>query len=157
MKSLLCAALLATFPLVAQAADSNAFDGTYKVQAETVHWSNGQLPEGFSLSITLDFQDGRIHYQSVNDTKPNDPKRNDFFIVLDDQAHPLPGYTRYNEIRGRQLSGDEFEVLHQLDGDVVVAEFWRFLPDGRTLVRRGVGKSPEGQSKAFEETFLRVK
>jgi hypothetical protein len=41
------------------------------------------------------------------------------------------------------------------DGDVIVGEFWTFRPDGKTLVRRGVGKSPQGTSRAYQETFIR--
>lgn len=39
--------------------------------------------------------------------------------------------------------------------DVVATYRRTFYPDGQTLVRRGVGKSPEGVFKAFQETFKR--
>lgn len=154
VRRLSAALLLAALPLAASAA--HPFDGRYRVQPERVVWSNGQLPAGFSLTLDLAFEGERIHYRSVNDTNPRDPKRNDFYIDLDNRPHPLPGYARYNQIQGRRLSASEYEVLHLQDGDVIVAEFWQFLPDARQLVRRGVGKSPEGRSKAFEEYFQRI-
>jgi hypothetical protein len=47
-------------------------------------------------------------------------------------------------------------VLEQKDGDVIVGQYWRFSPDGKTLVRWGVGKAPDGKSKAFLEWFDRA-
>jgi hypothetical protein len=42
------------------------------------------------------------------------------------------------------------------DDDVIVGEFWTFLRDRRTLVRRGVGKNATGKSRVFEEYFVRT-
>jgi hypothetical protein len=39
---------------------------------------------------------------------------------------------------------------------VIVGEFWTFMADERTLLRRGVGKNMQGRSRAFEEYFLRI-
>lgn len=153
MKPLLTAVLLLLLPFAVRA--QSPHNGEWKVDADRTVWSDGQLPKGFSLTVVLDVDERRIHYRSVNDTNPGDPKRNDFIIPLDGLSHPLPGYSRYNQVRGRQLSPDEYEVLKLNDGDVIVAEFWRFLPGGKELVRRGVGKSPAGLSKAFEEYFVR--
>ena len=58
--------------------------------------------------------------------------------------------------RIRQLGEREFQVLEQLDGDVVIGQYWCFSEDASTLMRWGVGKAPDGGSKAFFETFGRV-
>ncbi|WP_327194392.1 hypothetical protein [Novosphingobium organovorum] len=39
---------------------------------------------------------------------------------------------------------------------MIVGQYWVFSSDRKRLTRWGVGKAPDGQSKAFVETFERV-
>ena len=59
-------------------------------------------------------------------------------------------------MRLRELSPNEFELLELSDSDVIVAAYWRIGTDGATLWRWGVGKSPTGRSRAYEEVFVRA-
>ena len=155
------AAPLAAAPAAAKtasrstAASAARFNGKWHSVPEGTFWSNGELPAGFSLMIDLEFGPNSLVYTSVNDTDKAKPMGLTYTATLDGATLPLPGQARYNQVSVRQLSKNEFQLLKSKDGDVIVAEFWTFYPDGKTLVRRGVGKSPEGISKAFQETFKR--
>ena len=132
------------------------YDGKWHSVSEGTYWSDGKLPQGFSLAIELKFEPNKLIYKSVNDTDKGKPMGLNYEATLDGTTLPLPGQARYNQVSVRQTSANEFQLLKSKDGDVIVAEFWTFYPDGKTLVRRGVGKSPEGVSKAFQETFKRM-
>ena len=149
---------LSAVPVIAQPALPSAtkFDGKWHSVPEGTFWSDGKLPAGFSLLIDLKFSPNKLVYKSVNDTNKANPMGLTYEATLDGTTLPLPGQARYNQVSVKQLSANEFQLLKSKDGDVIVAEFWTFYPDGKTLVRRGVGKSPEGVSKAFQETFKRI-
>ena len=150
-------ASLAASPQAAPAMPSAAqYDGKWHSVAEGTYWSDGKLPAGFSLTIELKFSPNKLVYASVNDTDKAKPMGLGYTATLDGTTIALPGQARYNQVSVKQLSANEFQLLKSKDGDVIVAEFWTFYPDGKTLVRRGVGKSPEGVSKAFQETFKRL-
>ena len=140
----------------AMANSASAHNGKWHSVADGTYWSDGKLPPGFSLAIELTFGPNRLNYSSVNDTDQAKPMALAYTATLDGATLPLPGQARYNQVSVRQLSANEFQLLKSKDGDVIVAEFWTFYPDGKTLIRRGVGKSPEGVSKAFQETFKRM-
>lgn len=163
MKSAKVFAALASLCVVSPAfAGEGAFDNTglngsyHSVEAKS-YWSNGEFPKGFSLTIDLAFGPDGLHYHSVNDTRKPQLYVTDFNATLDDVAGPLEHNPRFNEIRIRQLDADTFQVLEQKDGDVIVGQYWRFSKDRHMLTRWGVGKAPDGKSKAFLETFERVK
>ena len=164
MKTIIAIALAAavTAPLTAAsqgrpaAANAARYDGKWHSVSEGTYWSDGKLPQGFSLAIELKFEPNKLIYKSVNDTDKGKPMGLNYEATLDGTTLPLPGQARYNQVSVRQTSANEFQLLKSKDGDVIVAEFWTFYPDGKTLVRRGVGKSPEGVSKAFQETFKRM-
>jgi hypothetical protein len=141
-------------PAAAQAIHS----GTWHSVETKSSWSNGNFPKGFSLTIVLSFSKDTLTYHSVNDTLKDKGKlfMTDWEAPLDDSVAPVNGGGRFNQVRVRPLGPDQFQVLEQKDGDVVVGQFWTFSSDGKTLVRHGVGKSPEGRSNAFEEFFERV-
>ena len=80
----------------------------------------------------------------------------DFDAAADGTDHQIHGSTRYDTVRLRQLSPSEFELLELLNDDVIVAAYWRIDDHGTTLWRWGVGKSPAGRSKAYEEVFVKV-
>lgn len=149
---------LAASPQGAPAAATGVakYDGKWHSVPAGTYWSDGKLPAGFSLTIELKFSANKLVYASVNDTDKARPMALTYTATLDGTTLALPGQARYNQVSVKQLSANEFQLLKSKDGDVIVAEFWTFYPDGKTLVRRGVGKSPEGISKAFQETFKRL-
>ncbi|WP_313333564.1 hypothetical protein [Sphingobium yanoikuyae] len=153
-----CAAMLAGACASASAEtyDNATLSGTYHSVHAKSYWSNDQFPANFSLTITLGFSASGMDYQSVNDSNKAQPHGNSFHVALDDSITPLPGKARYNQVRMRQLGPRQFQVLENKDGDVIVGQIWQFSEDGRTLTRWGVGKAPDGVSKAFLETFERV-
>jgi len=155
MKRHFAFALLASALLAAPAAAQAKYDGAYHSIESRSSWSDGKFPKGFSLTIDIKFEGGKLIYHSVNDTNKNAPAKLDYTAPLDGTVAPIAGQARFNQVLVKQLSPTELEILELKDGDVIVGSFWTFLPDGKTFVRRGVGKSPEGASKAFEEYFAR--
>ena len=136
--------------------DNTRLSGVYRSQHPQSYWSNGLFPAGFRLTLTMRFAENFLAYEGVNDTNPDKLYINKFDATLDDKPAPITGNARYNEVRIHQLGEREFQVLEQLDGDVVIGQYWCFSEDASTLMRWGVGKAPDGGSKAFFETFGRV-
>ncbi len=54
-----------------------------------------------------------------------------------------------------QTGPNDLQILKMKDGDVIAGEFWTFSPDGKTAIRRGIGKNPDGKSHAYQEAFVR--
>lgn len=156
MKRMILAALAAA-TLVSPALAADKHDGAFHSVESKSFWSNGEFPKGFSLTINLKWDNNTLTYHSVNDTnKAVKPYTNDFVVPLDDTVAPIKDNKRFNEIRVKRLGPDTFQVLEQLNGDVIVGQYWEFSKDGKTLVRWGVGKAPDGKSKSFLEHFERV-
>jgi hypothetical protein len=132
-----------------------AQSGTWRSSADGTFWSDGKLPKDFSLRIVLRFAQGTLHYYSINETDPAKPTTLEYEAPTDGTVITIAGQARYNQVSVRQLGAGEYQLLKMKDGDVIVGEFWTFRPDGKTLVRRGVGKATDGVSKAFQETFHR--
>ncbi|WP_374569756.1 hypothetical protein [Phenylobacterium sp.] len=150
------AAAVAALALGAGAAlAASPHDGAWESTAEGTYWSNGQLPKDFKLTLNLKFGDNRLQYHSVNTTRPDKPFLTDYETSLDGKPNPFTGQPRFDQISVTRLGPDEFQILKLKGGDVIIGEFWTFSADGKTLVRRGVAKSPEGISKAYQETFIR--
>jgi hypothetical protein len=118
-------------------------------------WSNGQLPKGFSLTINLQFTGDTLTYRSVNDTNKDKPGGLTYVAKLDGTPSPIANNARFNQVVVKRRGPDQFEVLEMRDDDVIVGSFWTFSSDGKTFIRRGVGKDAAGKSKAFEELFER--
>lgn len=137
------------------AAAASPHNGSWESVHDLSSWSDGNFPKDFKLTINVKFDDNKLEYHSVNTTNPDKPFKTDYVASLDGKHHPFAEQARFNQIAVRQLAPNEFEILKMKDGDVIVGEYWTFRPDGKTLVRRGVGKSPEGKSKAYEEYFVR--
>jgi hypothetical protein len=136
--------------------DNSRLSGAYRSIEARSYWSNGLFPKGFSLTLNMRFAPNFLAYKGVNDTNKDKLYINQFDATLDDVTGPIFGNARYNEIRIRQLSATEFQVLELLNGDVIIGQYWCFSQDASTLMRWGVGKAPDGGSKAFFETFYRV-
>ncbi|KRB41304.1 MAG: hypothetical protein V4514_17325 [Pseudomonadota bacterium] len=130
-------------------------DGSWESVEAKSSWSDGNFPKGFKLTINVKFTADQLEYHSVNTTRADKPFKTDYVTSLDGKPHEFHEQARFNQIAVRKLNANEYEILKMKDGDVIVGEFWTFSPDGKTLVRRGVGKSPEGRSKAYEEFFVR--
>ncbi|CAN7606070.1 hypothetical protein LJR225_004591 [Phenylobacterium sp. LjRoot225] len=155
-RSLTTAVAAVTLALAAgQAQAANPHDGAWSSVESQSYWSDGKLPKGFKLTINLAFGDNKLEYHSVNTTMPGKEFKTDYLTTLDGTPAIFENQDRFNQVSVKQLGPDEFQILKMKDGDVIVGEFWTFRPDGKTLVRRGVGKSPEGRSKAYQETFVR--
>jgi hypothetical protein len=149
-------ALAVSVILATPAAAQSVHDGKWHSNGAKSYWSDNNFPKGFSLTIELKWLPNKLVYHAVNDTNKDKLYINDFDATLDDVVGPMKDNPRFNEIRIKRLDADTFQVLEQKDGDVIVGQYWRFSKDGKSLVRWGVGKSPEGKSKAFLEWFDRI-
>lgn len=155
----LSAAVAVAAPAFA-AADISAHEGNWQAVPEDSKWTGGDnaaLPAGFKLVINLHFTPNHLVYHSVNTTNPDKPYVSDHESSLDGTVSPFPNQTRFNQVSVKVTGPNDMTVLKMKDGDVVAGEFWAFSADGKTAIRRGVGKSPEGKSHAYEEHFVHVK
>lgn len=150
----LAAGALATAATPALAA-GKSHDGAWQSVHEGSYWSDGKLPHDFKLTVELKFGPNKLEYHSVNTTNPDKPYISDHVTTLDGAVAPFPNQARFNQVSVKQTGPDDITILKMKDGDVIAGEFWHFSPDGKTAVRHGVGKSPEGVSKAYEEHFVR--
>ena len=148
----LAAAVLALSAASAQAA--NKHDGAWSSVEDKSYWSDGKLPKGFKLTINLLFGDNKLEYHSVNTTRPGTEFKTDYLTTLDGTPTLFENQERFNQVSVKQLGPDEFQILKMKDGDVIAGEFWTFSVDGKTAVRRGIGKNPEGKSHAYQEHFV---
>ena len=98
----------------------------------------------------------KLHYHSENTTQPDKPYISDHESTLDGVVAPFPNQVRFNQISTLLTEPHELQILKMKDGDVVAGEFWTFSKDGKTAVRRGIGKNPEGKSRAYQEHFVKV-
>ena len=149
----LVAAVLALSAASAQAA--NPHDGDWEAVESKSIWSDGKLPTGFKLVITLKFSDNKLVYHGENTTNAGAVYRTDHVTTLDGKVFPFENQTRFNQVSVTVTGPDDMQVLKLKDGDVVAGEFWTFSKDGKTAIRRGVAKDPEGHSKAYQEFFQR--
>ena len=155
MMTLLAGAALAMSATGALAASPH--DGAWQSEHEGSYWSDGKLASNFKLTVWLTFAPNKLTYHSENTTDPAKPYISDHVTTLDGTPAPFPNQARFNQVSVKQTGPDDIAILKMKDGDVIAGEFWTFSADGKTAVRRGVGKSPEGISKAYEEHFARVK
>ncbi|MFL5296870.1 MAG: hypothetical protein ACJ798_10865 [Phenylobacterium sp.] len=112
------------------------------------------IEPGFKLIINFKFSDNHLVYHSVNTTRPDKPYISDHETSLDGKVFPFPNQERFNQVSALQTGPDDLQILKMKDGDVVAGEFWTFSADGKTAVRRGVAKNPEGKSHAYQEHFV---
>jgi hypothetical protein len=129
--------------------------GVWVYTAKNSYWSTNDLPANFSLTIDMKLSADRIVYSSVNDSDKSKIGRLSFIAPVDGTVVPIEHQSRYNQVSVRRTGPGELEIVQYLNGDVIVASFYTFRDDGKTMVRRGVGKSPEGKSKAYQEYFVR--
>ena len=118
-------------------------------------WSNGKLPKDFKLAVNMKFSNNKLEYHSVNTTVPEKPYVSDHVTTLDGTPTVFSNQPRFNQVSVLQTGPDDLQILKMKDGDVVAGEFWTFSPDGKTAIRRGVGKDPENHSHAYQEVFAR--
>lgn len=132
------------------------FNGHWRIDRAHSSWSDGLFPPDMRLDLFLEFHGNSLRYHSENSTDMTKPPATlDFDVTLGGDVAPLAGSARFNTVKARQISEYEFEILEMLEGDVIVAAYWRFSPDGKEMWRWGVGKSPVGKSRAYEELFRR--
>ena len=151
LRGALALSLLMAAPAVAQ----DRMGGSWKSVQAGSYWSTGDFPKDFSLQIDMRFEGDKVVYHSVNDTDKAKVGVLDFTAPLDGSVHPIAGQARYNQVSVKRTGPDDLAIIQLKDGDVIVASFYTFARDGKSFVRRGVGKSPEGKSKAYEETFVK--
>lgn len=133
------------------------FNGTWRAIVETVYFSDGSLPVGFSLSMAITVTQDRITYLSTNDTdKTKPPVLQAWEAPLDGTPVSMPNQTRFNQISVTRVSPTDYRVMKMKDGDVISGEFWTMNPDGNMFVRRGVAKNPEGRSHLYDEWFRKT-
>jgi hypothetical protein len=132
---------------------ASPFDGAWKFNESMSTWSNGELPPHMSLTVQLSVSGDEFTYKSVNDTNKDKPVGSSYTVKLDGKPYPLAGSMRYNQVAVRQIAPDELEILELKDRDVIVGAIWIFSADGKHMKRWGVGKAPDGASKAYVEYF----
>lgn len=154
MSKIITAGLALLMFASAAAAQSN-YSGSWHSLAERSSWSDGAFPKGFSLTIDLKFEDNKLVYSSANDTDKNAVQHLSWTAPLDGTIAPVSGQPRFNQVSVKPLGSNQYQILELKDGDVIVGELWTFLPDKKTVVRWGIGKSPAGVSRAFIEYFAR--
>jgi len=129
-------------------------DGAWQSVHEGSYWSDGKLAPNFKLTVWLTFAPNKLTYHSENTTDPAKPYISDHVTTLDGAVTPFANQERFNQVSVTQTDPDNLQILKMKDGDVIAGEFWSFSADGKTAVRRGVGKSPEGKSHAYQEFFV---
>jgi hypothetical protein len=155
MRRLLAFVMLSCLAALPAAAADPEMSGVWHYVAKGSSWSTNDLPKDFSLTIEMKFSADKLTYSSVNDTDKSKIGRLAFVAPLDGRVVPIENQARYNQVSVRRTGPNDLEIIQYKDGDVIVGSFYAFLPDGKTFVRRGVGKSPEGKSKAYQEYFVR--
>lgn len=133
------------------------FAGTWVNDNMRSTWSDGHYPTGkMNLAMTVSFSGDHLVYHSVNSTLKNkSPMVIDFDAIMDGKPYPLSGSGRYDVVRARRLENNRIEILEMKNDDLIVGAIWTLEDGGKTLMRWGIGKSPEGKSKAYQEFFTR--
>jgi hypothetical protein len=145
-------AVLALFmALMSQPASAALHSGSYHSVASKSSWSNGKFPANFSLTINVEFKDNKLIYHSVNDHAPQ--ANLDYTAPLDGTVMPMLNNKRFNQVSVKKIGPGQLEILEMKDGDVLVGSYWDFSADGKTFVRRGIGKGADGKSHEFEEFY----
>ena len=135
-------------------AAGSPFDGTWKIDDSKSSWSDGKFPPNMSLTINVAIANEEMTYHSANDTaKDKPPAKLDYVAKINGKMFPMQGTDRFNQVSVRRLGKTKLEILECKDGDVIVGAYWEVSADGKHLMRWGIGKSPEGKSKAYEEFF----
>ena len=151
----LCAPLLAAAALTlagAPALAASPHDGDWEAVVSKAPGST--IEPGFKLVINFKFGPNHLVYHSVNTTRPEKPYVSDHETSLDGKVFPFPNQERFNQVSVLETGPNDLQILKMKDGDVVAGEFWTFSADGKTAVRRGVAKNPEGKSHAYQEHFV---
>lgn len=148
------AGLALSAALAAPAFAAQPFEGAWKEQHVDVKGIT--TPANFKLTIWMKVEGDTLVYHSENTTQPDKPYISDHVSKLDGTVAPFPDQVRFNQISTLLTEPHELQILKMKDGDVIAGEFWTFSKDGKTAVRRGVSKSPEGKSRAYQEHFVRV-
>ena len=161
----LAAACIAAAP--ALSGDSADHSGEWVLDHERSSWSDGDFPPGMRLAITLAFNEDGLVYSSINDTCLVEelaaqfqwcdnpvmrPYRTDYAATFDEAVQPVENQARYNQVSIRRFDDNEFQILKMKDGELILAEFWFFRPDGQELVRRGVSLTA---GRAYDEYFVK--
>ncbi len=156
MKTVLIGALAASALALAVPAFAAVHDGDWEIVPSKSFWSNqaGALPANFKLVVNFKFGENKLTYHSVDTTNPAKPYISDHVTTLDGTPTIFANQERFNQVAVKQTEPDEMQILKMKDGDVIAGEFWAFSSDGKTAIRRGVGKSPEGKSHAYQEFFV---
>jgi hypothetical protein len=145
---LAAACVLAATPVLA----ASPHDGDWTAVVSKAPGST--IPEGFKLTINFKFGDNHLVYHSANTTNAAKPYISDHETTLDGKVSPFPNQERFNQVSVTETDPDNLQILKMKDGDVIAGEFWTFSKDGKTAVRRGIGKNPDGKSHAYQEHFV---
>lgn len=140
--------------MAATSALAHPVDGAWKEQHKDVPGIT--TPANFQLTIWMKVNGDQLEYHSENTTRPEAPYISDHVSKLDGTTTAFPNQERFNQVSTLLTEPHELQVLKMKDGDVIAGEFWTFSQDGKTAVRRGVSKNPEGKSRAYQEHFIKV-
>lgn len=144
--------LVAVFvALMCDPASAAIHSGSYHSVASKSAWSNGQDLSKFSLTIDVQFSGNKIVYHSVNDNSPAADL--DYTAPLDGTVVPMLNNKQFNQVSVKKIGPGQLEILEMKDGDVIVGSYWNFSANGKSFIRRGIGKDAAGRSHEFEEYY----
>lgn len=136
MKSLLVVLLLCPASLLAQ----SAFDGTWKVKLDSVHF-----PKRADVYL---IEDGTYTCDSCV------PRLK---LKTDGHDHSVAGSTYFDSASVRVVDDRDLEITEKEKGKVVYSENDRLSSDGNVLIEKITDTaSPNGEPVTAEETFTRV-
>jgi hypothetical protein len=115
MKRLLIAGLALALLVPVCALAQSAFDGTWKLDATTVHQSGGE-------PMTIRLENGMYH---CNCHPP-------VAVKADGQDHPVKGHDGFNAVAVKVINDHSIERTEKQDGKVVYDSTITVAPDGKT-------------------------
>ncbi|MCW4460916.1 hypothetical protein OK349_04300 [Sphingomonas sp. BT-65] len=151
---LVVAAAILAMGVPAHAKQSN---GTGTFEETGAYWSNGELPKSFKLRITMTVEGDTLRYHGENTTDPAKPIVSDWSGKADGKVYPFNG-GYFDQMAIHKVYEDQYLVEKYRGGELVIGEFWRFVPKTDQWIRHGVvAKSilPNG-TKTYIEYFKRA-
>ena len=154
MRALLAGVVLST-AFLATSALASPLDGAWQEKHPPASIKGVTTAEGFKLTIWMKVNGEELDYYSENTTQPATPYISTHVSKLDGTVAPFPNQTRFNQVTTLLTEPRELAIMKMKDGDVLAGEYWSFSVDGKSAVRRGVGKR-DGKSYPYQEHFVKV-
>jgi hypothetical protein len=148
---LVAAAILSVAPAIA--ADNLALAGTWRLNPEKSHFSEGELPSKLVLTIVADGSDG-LRYSSAN-LVVGKVGGTQFAARFNQKNYPVTGASAYDTVSARRIDAHTFHMLLKKNDAVIVDITYNVAADGQSLRRIGVAHKGPGKENHFDEWFDR--